>query len=80
MYQNGHGVTQDYKEAGKWYTKAAEQGHAQAQCNLGWMYQNGHGVTQDYQKAYEWYTKAAEQGLTKARISLVMLRLWGWIY
>jgi hypothetical protein len=28
MYDNGWGVTQDYKEAVKWYTLAAEQGHA----------------------------------------------------
>ena len=28
MYYNGEGVPQDYKEAVKWYTKAAEQGLA----------------------------------------------------
>ena len=27
-YDNGEGVLQDYKEAVKWYTKAAEQGHS----------------------------------------------------
>ena len=27
MYDNGQGVQQDYKEAVKWYRKAAEQGH-----------------------------------------------------
>jgi TPR repeat protein len=26
MYNTGKGVAQDYKEAVKWYTKAAEQG------------------------------------------------------
>jgi TPR repeat protein len=26
MYSQGHGVTQDYAEAMKWYRKAAEQG------------------------------------------------------
>ncbi len=35
MYENGHGVTQDYKEAVNWYRKAAEQGYATAQRNLG---------------------------------------------
>ena len=29
MYENGEGVPQDYKEAVKWYTKAAEQGVCQ---------------------------------------------------
>ena len=27
MYQNGNGVTKDYKKAVEWYTKAAEQGN-----------------------------------------------------
>ena len=44
-----------------WYTKAAEQGHARAQCNLGTCYQDGEGVAQDSCKAVEWYTKAAAQ-------------------
>ena len=39
-----------------------EQGHADAQCNLGYCYANGIGVTQDYAEAVKWYQKAAEQG------------------
>ena len=35
MYRNGQGVTQDNAEAVKWYRKAAEQGYAAAQFNLG---------------------------------------------
>jgi len=31
MYNIGHGVLQDYKEGGKWYHKAAEQGSDKAQ-------------------------------------------------
>ena len=62
MYQNGRGVTKDYKKAVEWYTKAAEQGNAQGQFNLGYMYRNGKGVTKDDKKAVEWYTKSAEQG------------------
>ena len=34
MYYDGQGVPQDYKEAVKWYTLAAEQGDATAQSNL----------------------------------------------
>jgi hypothetical protein len=34
MYRNGEGVVKDYKTAFKWYTLAAEQGHAWAQTNL----------------------------------------------
>ena len=46
MYDNGRGVPQDDTEAVKWYRKAAEQGHAEAQNNLGVMYLNGRGVPQ----------------------------------
>ena len=38
MYTNGEGVLQDYKQAFKWFTKAAEQGEALAQFNVGVMY------------------------------------------
>ena len=47
MYFNGGGVPQDYSEAAAWYRQAAEQGHANAQFNLGWMYANGRGVPQE---------------------------------
>ena len=47
MYENGHGVLQNYKIAIKMYKLAAEQGLAAAQYNLGFMYANGRGVLQD---------------------------------
>src|SRR5208283_3247834 len=62
LYENGKGVTQDYKEAVKWYLKAAEQGNAIGQSNLGVMYEHGKGITQDYKEAVKWYLKSAEQG------------------
>jgi hypothetical protein len=62
MYGEGHGVPQDYKKALEWYSKAAIQGYALAQNNLGLMYEKGCGVVQDYKKAFEWYSKAVEQG------------------
>ena len=70
MYGNGMGVTQDYKEADKWYRKAAEQGNAEAQFNLGVMYEDGQGVAQDYKEALKWWRKAAEQGERKAQYNL----------
>jgi len=48
MYNEGLGVPQDYKEAVRLYRLAAEQGHAEAQYNLGQMYRQGLGVPQDY--------------------------------
>jgi len=62
MHQNGWGVPQNLTEAVKWYRKAAEQGAASAQYNLGFMYLNGQGVPQNYAEAEKWYRKAAEQG------------------
>ena len=47
MYDNGWGVPQDHAKAANWYRKAAEQGDAKAQHNLGWMYYKGEGVVKD---------------------------------
>ena len=41
MYANGRGVPQDYAAAMSWWRKAAKQGHAEAQNNLGSMYAKG---------------------------------------
>jgi hypothetical protein len=70
MYEKGQGVAQDYSEALGWYRKAAEQGNAIAQYNLGVMYANGQGVTQDHPEAIRWYRKAADQGNAKAQFYL----------
>ena len=43
----------------------AEQGDAQAQCDLGVCYANGDGVEQDYDEAEKWFLKAVE-GFRKA--------------
>ena len=60
----------NYSEAFKFCSVAAEQGHAEAQFNLGVMYDNGQGVKQDYFKAFEWFQKAAEQGNALAQFNL----------
>lgn len=59
------GVSQDYKEAIKWYLKAAELGDADAQLNLGLMYNNGQGVIQSNKYAYIWSSIAAANGSEK---------------
>ena len=73
MYERGQGVEQDFKEAVKWYRKAAEQGDAVAQYNLGLMYRKGEGVPQDFKEALKWFRKAAEQGNELAQYSLGMM-------
>jgi TPR repeat protein len=37
MYKIGIGVSKNYKEAIKWFQRAAEQGFAEAQYNLAYM-------------------------------------------
>lgn len=63
-------MPKDQVEAVKWYRKAAEQGHASAQINLGVCYVNGDGVEKDQVEAVKWYRKAAEQGDESALIKL----------
>jgi len=55
----------DYAEAMKWLRKAAEQGHAGAQVNLGVMYAKGEGVLQDTIAAHMWFNIAAANGSAK---------------
>ncbi len=50
----------------RWYRKTAEQGHKDAQFNLGLMYGQGQGVAQDYIESYAWFNIAASQGTEEA--------------
>jgi len=59
-----------YKQAVYWYRKAAEQGHADAQFNLGIFYREGIIVNQSHEQAAYWYRKAAEQGHADAQFRL----------
>ena len=71
-FKDGKGVGKDLAKAVEWFTKAAEQGNADAQYNLGMCYQDGKGVEQDLKKAVEWYTKAAEQNNATAQYMLAL--------
>ena len=42
--------------------KAADQGHVNAQLNLGNMYEKGRGVAQSDMEAVRWYRTATDQG------------------
>jgi hypothetical protein len=56
-----------------WYRKAADQGDAKAQYNLGFMYDNGQGVPQNDAEAMKWYRKAADQGDAEAQFNLGLM-------
>ena len=71
FYRQGRqGVEQDFKEAVKWYQKAADQGNAIGQYYLAVMYESGEGVKQDYATAYAFLNIAATNGLQEARKNL----------
>lgn len=57
----------DYDSAAKFFSKAAEQGNAQAQLKMGMLYATGSGVALDDQKAVSWYLKASEQKIAEAQ-------------
>jgi tetratricopeptide (TPR) repeat protein len=67
----------DYAEAAKWYRKAAEQGYAMAQSQLGLMYYVGEGVPQDFAEAARWCRVAAETGITEAQCRLGDMHIKG---
>ena len=52
------------------WRKAAESGHAGAQCELGYCYNFGKGVAMDCKAAADWYAKAAAQGDAGAQFNL----------
>ena len=63
----------DHKQAVKWYRKAAEQGNANAQYNIGGMYEVGHGVPEDLVTAYAWAKIAYANGnLGAAKFKLLL--------
>ena len=61
----------------QWYRKAAEQGYADAQYNLGVMYAQGQGVRQDYTQAMQWYRQSAEQGAAHVQLTLGLMYATG---
>lgn len=73
-YQQGTMVKQDLKEAARWYFKAAENGDAHAQYQLGDMHMNGEGgCEKSYKKAVVWLEKAANQEHRLAQATLGIL-------
>ena len=74
MYARGQRISQDYKEAAKWFRRSSGQGHAHAQYNLGQIYSQGKGVSRDYKEAIKWFRLSAEKGNVDAQNKL------GWMY
>jgi TPR repeat protein len=62
-YKQGCGVDKDLPTACRYFRRAAAQGYAHAQVDLGGCYEEGLGVSVDHQQAFELYLAAARQGL-----------------
>lgn len=68
LYERGWGVYRNDARAIQWLTRAAEQGHLDAQIKLGRMYRYNEGNVweciseEDHIQALWWYECAAEQG------------------
>ena len=70
FYYGRNGKKQDYTQAAQWYRKAAEQGHTEAQTDLGYMYERGYGVTKNLKTAVEWYARGAQSGSSVGQCNL----------
>jgi Sel1 repeat-containing protein len=83
MHEQGVGVPRNSNEALLWYRKAAEQGFAAAQNQLGVTYIEGSHATgpdieQDYAQACDWFHKAADQGHAPAQLNLGIAHAHGY--
>ena len=75
----------NHQEAVRWYRKAADQGHIEAQLALGQCYRSGFGVEKDENEAIRWFSnaveqcrQAADQGNAEAQLFLGKCYMEGW--
>ena len=74
LLSTGVFASENDAEAFKWYRKAAEQGYADSQNNLGLRYAQGEGVPENSIKAYVWWSMAKTQGQESAKGNLDILK------
>ena len=67
----------DAKRAASCFARAADEGLAKAQFNIGVCFDQGDGVEQDHAKARRYSTLAAAQGYHKANMNLAFALLHG---
>ncbi|NRA40443.1 MAG: sel1 repeat family protein [Planctomycetes bacterium] len=70
LAENLSGQNQD-RAARSWFTLAGEQGHADAQFQLGQMWELGKGGRSDKTRAMNWYQLAADQEHAKSAQALI---------
>ena len=64
---------QNYQEAFKWLTQAAEKNNSTAEFLLADLYYSGKGVSQSDSIAVKWYEKAANQDYVEAQLALATM-------
>lgn len=67
----------DAEGAAMFYKRAAELGHARAQCSYGKCLYTGHGAAKDTAEAFRWFKLAADQDLNIAQYNLGVMYLKG---
>ncbi len=68
-----YNIKQNYEQAFKYFSLAAEQSDGYASYMLGECYYNGYGVEKNYDTALKWFQTAAEQGSLNAKDKLIKL-------
>src|SRR5690554_3681556 len=66
FYETGIGTKPDFREAKKWYSRAADRGDAAAITNLASLHISGRGVSVDFERGVELLRNAAKQGFPAA--------------
>ena len=62
----------NYAEAYCLWRPLADQGHAEAQYNVGWLYANGNGLAVDIERALAFWGAAAKQGHADAQFAVAL--------
>ena len=77
--QHDKGGEADRTAVVKKFLRAAEQGNAFAQCELGICYDLGRGVAQDKTEALKWFRKSSDKGNASAqnRVGYYYMEGWG---
>ena len=58
MYSTASGIPRAKETAVEWFRKAAAQGNARAQYNLGTTYASGTGIPRSPEQAFYWYRQS----------------------
>ena len=76
-YESGADTKANVRLAARYYRKAAESGHIEAQMTMAKLCLLGKGVQQDPEEAAQWYLLAAEQGHRPAQLNLAEMYACG---